>query len=303
MLIVLLFMSTFVTTNAQNIPLYQEGKVPGAKISAILADTLYYMKDGKQLKFVQKRTLIPSIEVFQPKPERNTGIAVLVCSGGSYSAVADYAEGYPAAKKLASAGINVFVLHYRLPKPDMMDHKEIGPLQDAQRALQYIKENAKTWSIDTAKVGIMGFSAGGHLASTVATHYNKNYIPNPGLINLRPAFLVLAYPVISFADSITHMPSRQQLIGPDITNEKIEEFSNELHISPQSPPTFITHALDDKEVKIDNSILFIAALNKNHVPVECFFYAKGGHGYGINNKTSDVQWIDECIKWLRKAAP
>jgi acetyl esterase/lipase len=287
--------------NSQNlIPLYSSGNVPGAKVTKILTDTITYQTQGKEMKAVMRRTLMPTIEVFQPPAGKNTGISVLVCSGGAYMVSADVVEGYPAAKKLAAEGITAFVLHYRLPKSDIMIHKEVGPLQDAQRAIQFIKENAATWSIDTGKLGIMGFSAGGHLASTVGTHFNKNYIANPQKINLRPSFLVLAYSVISFADSLTNLTSREVLIGPELTKEKIDEFSNELHVNHETPPTFITQALDDMDVKIDNTILFISALNKSHVPVESFFYAKGGHGYGIYNKTSDVQWIDACILWIKK---
>jgi acetyl esterase/lipase len=290
----------YLRANSQNnIPLYVDGKVPGAKVTKVLVDTLTYKLEGKVMKYAMQRTLVPSIEVFRPAPDKNTGISVLVCSGGAYLVSADAVEGYPAAKKLAAEGITAFVLHYRLPRSDIMINKEVGPLQDAQRAIQYIKENADTWSIDTAKIGIMGFSAGGHLASTVGTHFNKSYILNSKKTNLRPSFLVLAYPVISFADSVTNLTSREKLIGPNIVKKDVEEFSNELHVSPQTPPTFITQALDDKDVKIDNSLLFISALNKNHVPVNCFFYAKGGHGYGINNKTSNIQWIDASILWMK----
>ena len=205
------------------------------------------------------------------------------------------------AKKLNEAGIAAFVLKYRIPDDLTIVDKSIGPLQDAQRSIQIVRENAKKWHVDTSKVGIMGFSAGGHLASTVGTHFQKSYIDNPKHTNLRPAFMILIYPVISFADSLTHLQTRSQLIGPNITSEKIKEYSNELLVTPQTPPTFISHAIDDKDVPVANSLYFIAALQQNHVPVEVFLYDKGGHGF-FHVDPKGVQWIDNCIKWLKKGS-
>ena len=201
-----------------------------------------------------------------------------------------------------------------------MDNKDIVPLQDAQRAIQLVRMNAKVWNINPKKVGILGNSAGGHVASTAGTHFLKEKIDNPTHISLRPDFLILNYPVISFADSIVHLASRYNLISGDlaypevnkilsnaselkkavVSPEKVIEYSNELHVTANTPPTFITHSVDDKTVPIQNSLLFIAALQKNKVPVESFFYAKGGHGYGMYNSTSDVNWIDSCITWILK---
>jgi acetyl esterase/lipase len=201
-----------------------------------------------------------------------------------------------------AAGITAFLLDYRIPKAEKMDQKEVIPLTDAQRAIQYVREHAKDYKIDTTKVGIMGFSAGGHLVSTVGTHFTTTLLSNPLNTNLRPDFMVLIYPVISFADSLTHKQSRQNLIGPDFSLERIRYYSNELQVTDNTPPTYITHGIDDKVVSVANSLYFAAALKQHHVPVQLFLYEKGAHGYGAYNKLAEVQWIDDCIDWIRTTA-
>jgi acetyl esterase/lipase len=182
-----------------------------------------------------------------------------------------------------------------------MDHKEIVPLMDAEKSIRYVREHAGAYQVKADRIGIMGFSAGGHLVSTLATHFNRSYIDNPKQTSVRPDFVVLVYPVISFADSLTHWDSRNNLIGPDLTPERIKEFSNELQVTDATPPCFIVHAIDDPAVKVENSLYFEAALRQQHVPVEMFLYARGGHGFGINNRTAQVQWIDSCIDWILKS--
>ncbi|SHL58009.1 Acetyl esterase/lipase [Chitinophaga jiangningensis] len=291
------------TTSAQTpIPLYENGKVPNAITGNSDMDTLRGKSwlTGADTTILRAKTIMPTLTVYAPPPGKASGIAVIVCSGGSYRNVADRVEGIPAAEKLAAAGITAFLLHYRVPRPDLMVNKETGPVQDAQRAIQYVREHAQQYNIQADKVGIMGFSAGGHLVSTAGTHFNKTYIDNPRKINLRPDFMVLVYPVISFTDSLTHELSRQNLIGPAITSEKITEYSNELQVTANTPPTFIVHAVDDNIVKVGNSLYFVAALEQQQVPVRFFVYTKGGHGFGINNTTAGAQWIDPCISWIKE---
>lgn len=260
------------------LPLYPEGKVP-------------FAKDGAEA---------PVLTVFRPQHNLAKGTAVIVCSGGSYGGRANRVEGIPACKKLSEAGITAFLLDYRLPKAEKMDRKEIVPLTDAQRAIQYLRENAKKYKIDPSRLGIMGFSAGGHLVSTVGTHFNESALPNPKGTSLRPDFMVLVYPVISFADSLTHKISRMNLIGPEITADKIRTYSNELQVSDQTPPVYLTSGMDDQIVEVKNSLYFAAALKQHRVPVELFLYEKGHHGYGVHNEHASVQWIDDCIDWIRK---
>lgn len=254
--------------------------------------------DGKIL-YAKEGTETPKLTVYQPAQKKISDIAVIVCSGGSYGGRANGWEGIPACIKLKEAGITAFLLDYRVPNEDRMEHKEIVPLTDAQRALQYVRENARTYKINPSKVGIMGFSAGGHLVTTSATRFNQTILSNPKHTSLRPDFLVAIYPVVSFADSLTHLESRNNLIGPDITPEKIRQFSNELQVTVETPPTFLVSAIDDSVVIVQNSLYFEAALRQYRVQVKMSLYAKGGHGFGVDHiKDVAVQWTEPCFKWI-----
>jgi acetyl esterase/lipase len=243
---------------------------------------------------------LPSITVYLPKKEKANGTAVIICPGGGYAVLAASHEGSDVAKVFNDWGVTAFVLKYRIPNDSTMLQKETGPLQDAQRAVQFARMNAKKWNIKTNQIGIMGFSAGGHLASTAGTHFSKAVIENKQHISLRPDFMVLIYPVISFSDSIGHIGSRDNLIGKNPSAEKIKYYSNELQITPQTPPAFLVHAKDDDVVKLQNSIAFYEALQKNKVPAEIHFYEKGGHGFGMNNPTSSDKWMDWLKTWMNK---
>ncbi|MEO8470681.1 MAG: alpha/beta hydrolase [Chryseolinea sp.] len=241
----------------------------------------------------------PTLEVFLPAKEKANGAAVLICPGGGYGINAYKHEGTDVAVELNKAGVAAFVLKYRLPSDKTMKDKSIGPLQDAQRALILIRERAKEWNVKADRVGIMGFSAGGHLASTAGTHFEKPLVDNPAKMSIRPDFMILLYPVISFLDSIGHMGSRANLIGKSPTQEAIKLYSNELQVTNETPPTFLAHAGDDDAVKVENSIRFYEALNKRGVSAELFIYPKGGHGFGLINPTSPDRWMDRCIDWMK----
>ena len=242
---------------------------------------------------------IPTLSIYLPPKEKATGEAVIICPGGGYGILAIAHEGYDVAKRFNEMGIAAFVLKYRLPDDTIMVDKKIGPLQDAQRAIQLVRENATKWNISKNKIGIMGFSAGGHLASTAGTHFDKSYISNPNKTSLRPDFMILVYPVISFSDSIGHRGSRNNLLGKDADENTIKEFSNELHVTDKTPRTFLVHAKDDKGVPYTNSTIFAEQLRKHKVPVEVYLYDAGGHGFGLNNKTSNVKWMDLVEKWVK----
>lgn len=241
---------------------------------------------------------VPSLTVFLPAHPVSTHTAVVICPGGGYQINAIKHEGFDVARKLNEWGVAAFVLKYRIPDDAYMVHKEIGPLQDAQQALRMVRERAAEWKIDPHRIGIMGFSAGGHLASTAATHFAKAVIPDAGSMNLRPDFLILAYPVISFSDSIGHIGSRNNLLGKSPSKEKIREYSNELQVTEETPPTFLVHAGDDKSVPPLNSIAFYEALLTHHVPAELHIYERGGHGFGMNNRTTDEDWMSSLRNWL-----
>ena len=241
---------------------------------------------------------IPTLTVYLPEKKDSFLTAVIICPGGGYAGLAMEHEGSAVTKTFNEKGVAAFVLKYRLPADSTVNNKEIVPLQDAERAIQLVREKAKEWNINPDKIGIMGFSAGGHLASTLGTHYNMIVIDNLKNINLRPDFMILVYPVISFADSLAHMGSRENLIGKNANAEKIKLYSNELQVTTQTPPAFLIHAGDDKTVKVENSILFFEALQKNKVPSEMHIYEKGGHGFGLHNSTTKDEWFDTAINWM-----
>jgi len=195
-------------------------------------------------------------------------------------------------------GITAFVVKYRIPNHATMENPEIGPLQDAQQAIKTVRQRASEWELKSDHIGIMGFSAGGHLASTAGTHFKMDLLPDAGNTNFRPDFMILIYPVISFQDSIGHLGSRDQLIGKQPPIEKINLYSNELQVTSETPPTFLVHASDDKIVKADNSILFYEALLHHRVPAELHLYQRGGHGFGLVNKTTNDKWIERLENWM-----
>ena len=263
----------------QVIPLYPDGTIP-------------FAKQGGET---------PVLTWYKPA-QATTDISVIVCSGGSYGGRANDWEVIPACKLLNAAGINAFLLDYRLPRTRYMDQKEWVPLTDAQKAILLLRRNAEKYGVHPDKLGIMGFSAGGHLVTTVETHFKQTKLSGAGDISLRPDFVVAVYPVVSMGDSITHHGSRQNLLGPDITAEKIRTFSNDLQVSSETPATFIIAAIDDDVVPIQNSLLLEAALRQHRVPVEMFLYAKGGHGFGVDHlKNVAVRWTEPCFRWIKSA--
>ena len=242
----------------------------------------------------------PTLTVYLPPKEKATGAAVVICPGGGYARLAYTHEGTDVAKRFTEMGIAAFLLKYRLPNDAIMINKEIGPVQDAQRAIQMVRANAREWGVDPKKVGIMGFSAGGHLAATAGTHFQYRYITAKKSENLRPDFMILIYPVISFVDSMGHSGSRTNLVGANPSPEKIAEYSNDQHVTSKTPPTFLVHAEDDASVKVSNSLHFYEQLKKYHVQTRIFLYQKGGHGFGMNNPTSEVQYMPMIEEWLKK---
>jgi acetyl esterase/lipase len=241
-----------------------------------------------------KGVTIPTLEIYLPEKEKATGVAVVICPGGGYSVVVYQGEGISTAKEFANNGVAAFVLKYRLPYDSTMLDKTIGPLQDAQQAIKIVRENAAKWGIDPNKIGIMGFSAGGHLASTEATHFKKALIENNST-SLRPDFQIVVYPVISMQDSLTHSDSRTKLLGKNPSKETINLYSNELQVDENTPPAYITHAADDKLVDVDNSIRYFEKLRHNNVPVEMHIYPKGGHGFIFKHQG----WMEPLYKWMK----
>lgn len=268
--------------------------MPGAQAQQVIR--LY---ENGAVPFSKGGGEVPTLTIFKPAKERNNGAAVIVCPGGGYSGRMSSYEGADPCRKLNEAGITAFLLDYRIPNDNTMDRKEIVPLTDAQRAIQYVREHAREYRINTDQIGIMGFSAGGHLAATAGTHFTNSELPNPKNTSLRPDFMILVYPVISMAQGMTHQGSRENLLGKNPDSTLVRSFSNELQVTSLTSPAYLTHGMDDGLVKVENSLLFYAALQQHKVPASLMLYEHGKHGYGINNKEAQVQWIDECIGWIK----
>lgn len=239
-----------------------------------------------------------AITAYLPAKEKATGTAVLVIPGGGYSFLATDTEGTPIAKAFAERGIAAFVLKYRLPDKDSTANKSTIALQDAQQAMKMIKEKAKEWGYDMNSVGVIGFSAGGHLAATLGTQFSKSLIDNPSNISLRPAFMILVYPVISMQESLTHMGSRINLLGDKPTAEQVSWFSAEQNVSWQTPPTYLTHTADDGVVSVQNSIVMYQALIKEKIKAELHLYPEGNHGFIQRLPVSE--WIDPMLLFIKK---
>jgi len=256
--------------------------------------------DVKDIGTIYSKVTDPTLTVYLPPVDKATGTAVLICPGGGYGIVAFNHEGIAIAKWLNENGIAGIVLKYRLPSDLIMKDKSIGPLQDAQEAMRVIRRNSSEWKINPKKIGVIGFSAGGHLASTLSTHYAENVYSVKDTLNARPDFSLLIYPVITFDASFTHMGSRENLIGKDPSAEAIKHFSNELQITKDTPPAFLVHSSDDDAVPVKNSIAYYENLVKNKVPAEMHIFQKGGHGYGLAvGKPTQSEWPELCIRWMK----
>ncbi|MEZ4970358.1 MAG: alpha/beta hydrolase [Flavobacteriaceae bacterium] len=278
----------------QTIDLYSS-TIPNSKPNGI--EEVELKKDGQF--FGYKNVTLPSLKIYLPEKHLATGTAVIICPGGGYGMESFKLEGIQIAEAFLRKGIAAFVLKYRLPSDSSMIDKSIGPLQDAQQALKIIRQRAAEWSLNKKRIGIMGFSAGGHLASTVGTHFNKSYIHNNEGIDLRPDFMILIYPVISMKDQLTHKGSRENLLGKSASEEQILKFSNELHVNSSTPPTWLTHSGDDTVVPVENSIRFYQALIHHKIPSEMHLYPKGNHGFVLNLDTDE--WMQPLFSWMEKS--
>ncbi|GAB4018758.1 alpha/beta hydrolase [Spirosoma koreense] len=285
LILVFLFLTQFVYAQTV-VPLYT-GAVPNAR----------QVPDPERSNANQDAFSVanPTLTVY-PAPTPN-GTAVIVCPGGGYGTLVMKREGYEVAEIFNKMGVTAFVLKYRLPSDNTMVDKSIGPLQDAQQAVRLVRQRAAEWHVDPAKIGMMGFSAGGHLVATAGTHSNRPVIDNKENLSLRPDFLILVYPVISLNDSLGHGGTRKNLLGPSPSTEQIQLYSNELHVSKQTPPTFLLHAGDDRLVPVENSLVFYEALHRHGVPAGMHIYPKGDHGF-LKAPPRD-EWMGLCQRWMQ----
>jgi len=282
--------ATAISSSAQQVINLYPGAVPNSKQADV--------QETEKSEMIRGIT-VPTLEVFQPEKGTATGAGVVICPGGGYAVLVYQAEGVRTAKEFAKNGVTAFVLKYRLPSDAIMIDKSVGPLQDAQQAIKVVRENSAKWGVDPNRVGIMGFSAGGHLAATEATHYKKALIDNKNNTSLRPDFQILIYPVISMQDNLTHPGSRSGLLGEHPSKATIDEFSNELQVDENTPPAYITQAEDDNLVTVENSIEYFEALKQHGVAAELQIYPKGGHGFVLRMETSD--WMEPVLKWMKRS--
>ena len=237
---------------------------------------------------------VPTITTYLPPAGQASGSAVMICPGGGYSILASGHEGEEVARWFNGMGVAAFVLKYRLPDERIMTNQHEVPLMDAMQGMKLIRQNATRYGIDPQKVGVMGFSAGGHLASTMATHVGQE-------TQARPDFVILLYPVVTFGDK-AHGGSRDKLLGAlKASPELIARYSNELRVTGQTPPSFLVHSEDDRAVPVENSVNYYLACLKNGVPVEMHLYPTGGHGYGLRTAKfgSLNTWPESCKAWLK----
>lgn len=296
--ITLLFFLVFYATGFSQeevLPLWPEN-IPNSRASPekeVVEDT-----DIIRISKVQQ----PNIKVYLPSKKNATGQAMLICPGGGYHHLAYDWEGTDIAKFLNSKGIAGIVLKYRLPNSQSVKVSYEAPLQDAQRAIRIIRSRANTWNIDPHKIGVIGFSAGGHLAATLGTHFNnKNSFEEDtiDLLSARPNFMALVYPVITMKGEYAEQGSKTGLLGKNPDPKLINKFSNELQVKADTPPTFIVHATDDSGVPVENSLMFYKALKDKNIPAEIHIYPKGGHGFGLALGRGYLQsWTDRLYDWL-----
>lgn len=288
--VIIAFVQCLVYAQQKQILLYPKGAPNSKKTPA------GYIEKIDSLNWISQVTE-PAVTPYLPAKGIANGTAVVICPGGGYYVEVSEDEGSDIAKAFNKIGVAAFVLKYRLPSDYIMVDKTIGPLQDAQMAILMIRKHASEWGISPDKIGIIGFSAGGHLASTAGTHFEVPVIENKEHINLRPDFMMLIYPVITFGLT-PHSVTSEKLIGKTPSAKLLDFFSNEKHVTTNTPPTFLIHAADDRFVPVQNSLLFYNALLDAKVKAEMHIFQAGGHGFALDNPKSHDKWFDWATNWL-----
>jgi len=280
------------TVHAQEfIPLWDKDKMPNSR-GIRLEDKI----ENERIHQVGT----PGMYAFFPSSQENKGAAVIICPGGGYSHLAYIISGTQLAKWFNSMGVSAFVLNYRLPTSPDLKERQLAPLQDAQRALRIVRSRAKEWSIKPDKIGVMGTSAGGHLAATLGTSTEDVSASGDALdkITFNPNFMILVSPVISMG-IYAHAGSRKNLLGENPSKDLIEKYSAELQVKSATPPTFIVHAFDDKVLSVRNSLMFYEALLDKNISASIHIFPQGGHAIALrNNPGSTEQWTNLCEMWL-----
>lgn len=306
--LIFLFVNIFILMHAtsaqQTIPLY-EGKIPNNKDNIKNTERTEMGEDRVERVFEVSE---PTLTIYKPKVQDKQGIGIIICPGGGYHILSIDKEGREIAHTLNQMGITTFVLKYRIPSDERNTDKSLAPLMDAQRAIQLVRENAQEWGVDKNKIGIMGFSAGGHLAATASVNFNHAVVNNPNNISLRPDFSILAYPVITMNDTYTHQGSSENLFHQNLSSshkfytsatQQTKFFSAEENINANTPPAFIFHSQDDATVPVQNAIIYYQKLTDNKIAnSQLIIYPSGGHGYGLNLPNKNEKWMERMKNWL-----
>lgn len=288
-----------VLNNPITLPLY-EGTPPNQKES----DLEEILENNGRRHFI-RQVITPTIEVRLPSRGNASGHAVVVCPGGGYRGLAYDWEGIDTANFLNAKGIAAIILKSRLPDEASNIEPRLSPLLDAKRALRLARHNAEKWGYDADKIGIMGYSAGGHLASTLGTQFDEgdSSADDPvERLSSRPDFMILVYPVITMREDYLHAGSRDNLLGKNPSDELLERYSSETQVTANTPPTLLIHSSDDKGVPVQNSIAFYEACLEHGVETEMHLYPYGGHGYslGLSQGGRLATWPDRCVDWIRE---
>ncbi|GAB3704845.1 alpha/beta hydrolase [Spirosoma flavus] len=273
------------------IPLYPNA-IPNSVTSRQPEKRTY---DAEKRLTALSNVIIPRLIVYRSSSPNGTGI--IICPGGGYRNLNTENARF-IAQRLNQWGVTAFVLTYRLPADGLMQDRSIGPFQDVQQAFRVVRQRAAEWGIQPNRLGVLGSSAGGHVAAMAATQFTKAFESGKDTTSLRPDFLVLCWPVVSFRPDIAHQGSVKNLLGEHPTEKQLADFSPEEHVTTATPPTFLVHAGDDPTVKFSNSIRFYEALKKVNIPAELHLYEKGGHGFGIKPDLPD-SWMTQLEIWLR----
>jgi len=289
---ILIFMVSIGCIHAQN----EEIELWSSEVPGSIKANDYFEVYNENLDQLRK-VVNPTLTMFVP--ENPNGTSIVICPGGGYAYLAIKKEGFIVAQWLNTLGITTFVLKYRLPSDDIMEDKSVGPLQDAQEAIRIIRRNAEKWQLNTERIGVLGFSAGGHVAATLSTHYKDAVYHVSDTTSAKPDFTILVYPVISMDEKIAHQGSRNRLLGTNPSIALIEKFSNEKQIDSLTSPAFLVHASDDQGVPVENSLAYYLALKKNKISAELHLYQDGKHGFGLGKIGTSQYWTQQCELWLR----
>lgn len=275
------------------------GHPPGAIADPAYVEEIVY-RDAEKTQARVSKVTEPTLEIYLPPADKANGTGVIICPGGGYSVLAYDHEGIQVAEFFNRLGIAAFILKYRLPSDAIMQDKSVGPLQDAQEAIRTVRRRAADFAVDPAKIGIMGFSAGGHLAASATVLHDWTVYPATDATSARPDFSILVYPVISMQADLSHGGSRKNLLGAEPDAARMEKLSIDRQVNERTPPTFLIHSVDDRTVLVENSINYVLAAKKHKVPVELHVYPTGGHGYGLGvSPQSPRSWPEVLKTWLK----